>query len=109
MRSAFVLYKNEEAGTLSQLNDGSFEFSYKESWLSNPNKSAISLTLPKNATSYKSKHLFPFFFNMLPEGSNKQKICFLLRIDESDHFGLLLNTAQTDTIGAVRIQKIETI
>ena len=48
-----------------------------------------------------------FFFNMLPEGSNKQVICKRMRIDSDDYFGLLMTTAKTDIIGAIRVIKIE--
>lgn len=109
MRSAVVLYKTNEAGILSQLDDGTFQFQYSENYLLNSDFPAISLTLPKKKLAYKSEFLFPFFYNMLPEGSNKQKVCFLLRIDETDYFSLLLNTAKFDTIGAVRIFKMEAI
>ena len=44
---------------------------------------------------------------MLPEGSNKQIACKLNRIDREDHFGLLMITAKNDSIGAVRIVKME--
>jgi serine/threonine-protein kinase HipA len=44
---------------------------------------------------------------MLPEGSNKQVICKLMRIDPKDYFGLLMTTAKTDIIGAIRVIKIE--
>ena len=40
---------------------------------------------------------------MLPEGTNKQMACAYYRIDSDDYFGLLLNTAKTDSIGAIRI------
>jgi len=43
----------------------------------------------------------------LPEGSNKQLICNQNRIDETDDFGILLSVAQYDTIGAVKVIKIE--
>ena len=105
MRGAKVFYKNEEAGTLRQFEDGSFEFTYLESWVEDPAKPAVSLTLPKTKEPYQSLYLFPFFYNMLPEGSNKQTVCYKLRIDEDDHFGILLATAKTDTVGAVRIEK----
>lgn len=105
MRRANVLYKNEHAGTLTQLDDGSFEFTYLETWVLNPAKPAISLTLPKTTVPYRSAFLFPFFFNMLPEGSNKQMVCNQLRIDSDDHFGILVATSKSDTIGAVRVVK----
>jgi serine/threonine-protein kinase HipA len=44
---------------------------------------------------------------MLPEGSNKQVVCSFNRIDRDDHFGLLMTTAKNDSIGAVRVIKIE--
>jgi len=44
---------------------------------------------------------------MLPEGTNKQVACKLNRIDQEDPFGLLMTTAKNDSIGAVRIIKIE--
>ena len=105
MRAATVIYKGEEAGTLIQEDDGSFTFRYHDAWFNNPNKPPISLGLPKTQQEYSAENLFPFFFNMLPEGSNKATACFKLRIDPNDHFGLLLNTAQYDTIGAVKIKR----
>jgi serine/threonine-protein kinase HipA len=46
------------------------------------------------------------FFHLLPEGANKQAVCKFKKIDPSDHFGILLNTAQFDTIGAITIEQI---
>ena len=106
MRVANVLYKNELAGTLTQFDDGSFEFVYSEIWLNNSTKPAISLTFPKKTEPFKSPYLFPFFFNMLPEGSNKQVVCFNLHIEPNDDFGILLATSKTDTIGAVQVVKV---
>lgn len=106
MRTAIVLYKNQEAGRLTQHDNGSFTFTYTNSWISDGTKPAISLTLPKSQQDYHSDFLFPFFYNMLPEGSNKQLVCKLNKIDLNDYFGLLLTTAKNDTIGAIRILKI---
>lgn len=105
MRSAKILYKEQEAGILRQLDDGTFEFQYNESWLNNASAPAIGFTLPKTKEIYRSAYLFPFFFNMLPEGTNKETVCFHLRIDKNDHFGILMAIAQTDTIGAIRVIK----
>ena len=106
MRQAEVLYKKVTAGLIKQLDDGSFVFRYSDHWFNDSDKPSISLTLPKIQQEHKSKHLFPFFYNMLPEGSNKQTVCFENRIDAKDHFGILLTTAKYDTIGAVQVKKL---
>jgi serine/threonine-protein kinase HipA len=41
---------------------------------------------------------------MLSEGANRKLQCIQLRIDEEDNFGLLLATAQFDTIGAITVK-----
>lgn len=107
MRQARILYKNLEAGLLIQQDDGSFTFRYDDYWINDASKPGISLSLPKRQQEYRSKHLFPFFYNMLPEGSNKQVVCKLNKIDLSDYFGLLVTTAKNDNIGAVNIVKID--
>ncbi len=106
MRSGQVFYKNELAGTLSQLDNGSFNFRYHEQWLNDSSKPAISLTLPKTNMEFQSSTLFPFFFNLIPEGVNKRLICSKKRIDLDDYFGILLEVAGGDTIGAVKIIKV---
>jgi HipA-like protein len=107
MRKAKILFKDDEAATLIQHDDGSFTFTYNHAWMADGNKPSISLTLPKIKQEFHSKFLFPFFFNMLPEGSNKQVICKFNRIDHDDYFGLLTITAKNDSIGAVRAIKVE--
>lgn len=107
MRTAKVLFKDEEAGILTQHDDGSFSFAYHSSWVEDAAKTAISLTLPKRQEAYHAEYLFPFFYNMLPEGSNKQVVCQLNRLDRDDYFGLLLTIAKNDTIGAVTVHKID--
>ncbi len=69
-------------------------------------KPGISLTLPKKQLEYTSEHLFPFFFNMLSEGTNREVQSKQLKIDEKDFFGLLLATARYDTIGAITVKQI---
>lgn len=106
MRSAKVLYKGEFSGILEQDDDGSFNFQYNVAWLQDNSKPSISLTLPKTQKEFFSKELFPFFYHLLPEGVNKRMVCKTYKIDESDAFGILLNTAKTDAIGAITIERI---
>lgn len=105
MRSGQVYYKNELAGVLSQLDKGSFNFSYNDQWFKDSSKPSISLTLPKSTIEFQSSTLFPFFFNMIPEGVNKRLLCSEKRIDLDDYFGILLEVAGGDTIGAVKVFK----
>ena len=107
MRQAEIYYKGERAGVLTQHDDGSFSYRYEDHWISDPGRPSISLTLPKTRQEYHALHLFPFFYNMLPEGKNKEVVCRLTRIDQDDYFSLLMITAQYDVIGAVTVKKLE--
>ena len=108
MRKASVYYNGTLAGELSESTDRKYLFKYENDYFNNSEKPAISLTLPKNQQEYNSDYLFPFFFNMLSEGNNRITQARLLRIDEKDHFGILLATAQNDTIGAITVKPIST-
>ena len=107
MRSGQVLYKNELAGMLCQLDNGHFIFRYNEQWLNDRSKPSVSLTFPKTKMEFQSSTLFPFFFNLIPEGVNKRLICSKKRIDLDDYFGILLEVAGGDTIGAVKVIKMK--
>ncbi len=104
MRKAAVYRNRELIGTLIEENRSSYIFRYDEQWFTNAKKPAVSLTLPKTQPEYRSEILFPFFFNLLSEGVNRHLQSRQLKIDEADHFGLLLATAQHDTIGAITVQ-----
>lgn len=107
MRQATIFYKGKEAGILEQHDNGSFTFRYLEAWLADPENPSISLTLPRSQPEYHAEYLFPFFYNMLPEGANKQIVCQENRLDSDDYFGILMNTARYDTVGAITVEKIK--
>lgn len=94
------------AGILTEENRKGYMFRYTDAYVFDANTPAISLTLPKTRTDYKSDVLFPFFVNMLSEGVNRKLQSKLLKINENDHFGFLLATARYDTIGAVTVKPI---
>jgi HipA-like protein len=101
------VYNNDvQAGLLEKTKQGEYVFTYDDDYLNNPETSAISLTLSKTTQVHRSSVLFPFFFGLLSEGVNKQTQCRLLKIDEKDHFTLLLKTANTDTIGSITIKEL---
>lgn len=102
-----AIYNNKVlAGYLEKTKEGEYLFQYAEEYLANAETTAISLTLPKSKEIYRSKVLFPFFFGLLSEGVNKLTQCRLLKIDEEDHFSLLMKTAKHDTIGAITVKEL---
>lgn len=106
MRQAQVFSNGVLAGVLTETDSGKYIFCYDDSFLIDDKQTAISLSLPKSQREFSSETLFPFFFNMLSEGTNKAIQCQTLKIDENDTFGLLLATAHTDTIGAITVKQI---
>ena len=86
MRKANVYRNGELVGVLSQSSTSNYEFRYDDNWFANGEFPPISLTMPKSQQVYKSEYLFPFFFNMLSEGVNRDLQCRLLKIDKNDHF-----------------------
>lgn len=106
MRSLAVYRDGVLAGILREEHRQRYTFHYDPSYFLDPDRPAISVTLPKTSPEYESPYLFPFFFNLLSEGENLRMQCLRLRIDETDHFGLLMATAQYDTIGAVTLKSI---
>jgi len=107
MRAVKVFSHNILTGILTENNDGSFTFHYEDNYYKNPEYSSISLTLPKTQQKFHSNTLFPFFFNILSEGVNKQIQSRIFKTDEEDSFGLLMALEKNDIIGAVTIEKIE--
>lgn len=103
MRQCKVYVNGTEAGILREETERLFTFTYSEGYTGKP----VCLSMPVREEPYSSDHLFPFFFNMLSEGANRILQARMLHIDENDDFGILLATAQTDTIGAVTIKPIE--
>ncbi len=104
-RKAEVFLNGNLVGELRR-NATGYVFRYTDAYFKNPAAQSISLTLSKNQQDYQSPTLFAFFYNLLPEGVNKQAICRELKIDENDFFTLLVKTAHSDTIGAVTVKEI---
>lgn len=90
------------AGCLEEAPDG-YRFTYDAAYLTAPGTRPISLTLPKQQEPFTSTVLFPFFFGLLAEGILKETQCRKLKLDGNDHFGRLLATAHSDTIGEVTV------
>lgn len=105
MRKANVFYKNILAGIIAESEDG-YTFQYDSLYLKNVNTKAISLTLPVQYETYKSKTLFPFFDGLLPEGWLLEIATNTWKLNQRDRFGLLLASCR-DCIGCVSIKPVE--
>ena len=102
MRECKVYVHDVEAGLLQETDDREYVFTYHDDYQGDP----VCLAMPVRQKVYRSDHLFPYFFNMLSEGANRQVQSTLLHMDEKDDFGIMLATAQYDTIGAVTIKPV---
>ncbi len=109
MKQGKVYNNNTLAGIISKQDNGMYVFEYNDLYFADSTKPAVSITLPKTNKKYEANFLFPFFFNLLSEGSNKKLQSIYLKIDEEDHFTFLLKTAAHETIGAIRVEEILTI
>jgi serine/threonine-protein kinase HipA len=103
-KTGLVYYNGILAGRL-QRDDSGYVFKYDQDYLADASLPSISLSFPKNRGEFRSPVLFPFFFGLLAEGSNKELQCALLKIDENDDFTRLLKTAGECTIGAITVRE----
>jgi serine/threonine-protein kinase HipA len=106
MRQLAIYRNNILAGKLTEENRQSYQFEYDDNYFLSSDNQAISLTFPISQRVFQSSFLFPFFYNMLSEGVNRKLQCILLKIDENDDFGLLAETSQFDTIGAITVKPL---
>ena len=102
MRQCKVYVHDVEAGILVETDDRKYVFTYHDDYHGEP----VCLAMPVRKEPYRADHLFPYFFNMLSEGANREIQSMVHHIDRHDDFGIMLLTAQHDTIGAVTIKPI---
>lgn len=107
MRQCEVLLHDKRVGLLTETDERHFIFAYDEDYANTKESLPISLTLPVRKEAYEAPYLFSVFANMLSEGANRMVQSQLFHIDERDDFGIMLETCQYDTIGAITINPIK--
>ncbi len=105
MRQAKIMYQDQEAGLLTE-NDEGYEFIYLPDYLISSEAHAISLTLPLQEAAFRSQVLFPFFDGLIPEGWLLDVALRNTDISILDRMSLLLLCCK-DCIGAVSVVPIE--
>ena len=106
MRKVNVYYGETYAGQLVELSKGSYEFTYDDTFLSDSSTPPVSVNMPKSKKVYHADKIFPVFTNMLPEGANRRALCRLMKVDETDFFGMLEMICGMDAIGKFVLRKV---
>lgn len=101
MRKAKILIHNQQAGILTQQDDGSFVFRYDNGYLGIP----VALTLPIRNEPYIFNRFPPFFDGLLPEGPQLEALLKQRKIDKNDYFSQLI-VVGGDLVGAVTVVSI---
>lgn len=103
MRECKVLIHGIEAGVLTETDAPiEYKFQYLPEYIAGGGES-VCLAMPLCAEPYYSAYLFPYFFNMLSEGANREIQAQLWHLDKRDDFGIMMATAQLDTPGVVTV------
>ncbi len=106
MRQAIIKYNNINAGVLTELDSGDYEFVYDELYIQNHSQLFITFQMPVTSRPYRSKRLFSFFDGLIPEGWLLNIASESWRINKNDRMGLLLACCQS-SIGAVSVHPIK--
>jgi serine/threonine-protein kinase HipA len=107
MRRAAVYMGNNLAGILEERGDG-FTFTYTQEYRTQqyPDAIPISKTMPVREAPYFQGKLFPFFDNLIPDGTLLATTMKVWRLKKSDRMGLLLACCE-DCCGAVSIMRLK--
>lgn len=106
MRKCNVYVNGALAGVLTEDdNRREYTFKYCKEYIEKK-LPPVALSMPVREEEFRSTTLFPYFFNLLSEGENRDIQASIHHIDKEDDFGILLATSQHDTIGAVTIKPI---
>ena len=100
-RKANIYFGSKLAGMLEETDD-SYVFTYSTEYLIDSSNLPISLTLPLRSEPFASKHLFPFFDGLIPEGWLLSIVEKNWKVNPRDRMGLLL-VACHDCIGSVSV------
>ena len=99
MKAAHIYQKDQLAGVLEALGDGSYRFTYTSGFRGEP----VSLTMPTNQPVWEFPHFPAPFEGLLPEGGQLDALLRIRKLDRSDLFGQLLAVGH-DVVGSLRIE-----
>ncbi len=104
-----VYWGENLVGAFSRAGRNEYAFKYSDQWIEKEDAKPISLSLPKTSETYDEVAEY-FFFNFLPEGFYRERICTALGLGSIDDFGLLSKIG-AECAGAISLiqhgQKVE--
>jgi serine/threonine-protein kinase HipA len=99
MKSARIFQKDQLAGVLEALEDGSYRFTYEVGYRGEP----VSLTMPVSKRVWEFKTFPAPFEGLLPEGVQLDALLRIRKLDAKDLFGQLVAVGE-DVVGSLRIK-----
>ena len=102
MRQADIKYKNEQAGVLTETDEGEYIFQYDDSYVRKFPEHFLTFSMKVRSEPYKAERLFPFFEGLIPEGWLLDIAFKNWKINPNDRMGLLLACCE-NCIGAVGV------
>jgi len=97
-----VWWDGEIVGALTIDRHGEMGFSYANGWLADPEKPALSFSLPKREEPFSRRECRPFFEGLLPEESQRIAVAGALGVSHSNEFKLL-NELGGEVAGALTL------
>lgn len=97
-----VWWSGEVVGALTIDRHGEMGFSYTSDWLADPEKPALSFSLPKREEPFNRRECRPFFEGLLPEESQRIAVAAALGVSHGNEFKLL-NELGGEVAGAISL------
>ncbi|HEY1215781.1 MAG TPA: type II toxin-antitoxin system HipA family toxin, partial [Bryobacteraceae bacterium] len=102
IKALAVWWDGVRVGVLRIDDHGDLGFRYDADWLSDPEKPAISVSLPKRAEPFNRRQTRPFFAGLLPEEEQRDAVARALGVSAANDFRLLERLGG-DVAGALTI------
>ncbi len=102
MRQATIKYNDDEAGILTETDDGEYVFRYDPGYVKNFPGQFLTFSMPVTENPYTSDRLFPFFEGLIPEGWLLDIASKNWKLKPDDRMGLLMICCE-NCIGAVSV------
>ena|SRR5579859_4930019 len=102
MRKAAIYQQGKFAGTLEEINQNHYRFTYAPGYGGEP----ISLVLPVRETPYDFHKFPPIFEGLLPEGLHLEALLRHHKVDKKDMFQQLLIVGE-DVVGSLTVKEAQ--